>query len=376
MKLSDDQHMLIDTTRRFLEATMPMAQVRILHETEAGFETGWWEQATQLGWTALLPGPTGSDWVSEAPLVDLALVAEELGAVVAPGPFLADNVVMAALELGGVTTRVMEVVDGIRTGAVIATPCFKEPASSWSPDRVACAATETAAGYRISGSKTMVEHANEADELLVTARTADGTLVLALVPGTATGVDVRGLEPLDFVRRYGSVELRDVEVGLDSVVAVGDRAAAAVRRAGDIAVVLQCAEMVGAASKVFDLTVQYATERHSFGRPLSSYQALKHSFADMKLWVEASRATTYAAARASAAGAPDASKLASTAKTYVGDNLPEAVQACVQMHGAIGVTWEHDLHIFLRRVVVDRGIYGPPDHHRSLVATSASPETP
>jgi alkylation response protein AidB-like acyl-CoA dehydrogenase len=138
-------------------------------------------------------------------------------------------------------------------------------------------------------------------------------------------------------------------------------------RQSQIAQVLQCAEVVGILQTVFDFTVGWALDRHTFGRPLASYQALKHRFADMKMWLEACRATTAAAIAAIAARSPDAGLSASIAKSYVGETATEIVQGCVQMHGGIGVTWEHDLHLYLRRVTLYRSMFGTPEEHNLRV---------
>jgi alkylation response protein AidB-like acyl-CoA dehydrogenase len=136
------------------------------------------------------------------------------------------------------------------------------------------------------------------------------------------------------------------------------------------AVVLQCAEMAGAIDRAFEFTVEYASDRYSFGRPLSSYQALKHRFADMKLWLEASHASADAAARSVDAGSASAPELISVAKAYIGERGPAILQDCVQLHGGIGVTWDHDLHLYLRRVVVDRSQMGTPREHRERIAVT------
>jgi alkylation response protein AidB-like acyl-CoA dehydrogenase len=134
-------------------------------------------------------------------------------------------------------------------------------------------------------------------------------------------------------------------------------------------VVLQCAEMVGATDRVFEFTVEYAQDRYSFGRPLVSYQALKHRFADMKMWLEASHASAVAAARSVDSESASAPELISVAKSYIGDHTPFIMQECVQLHGGIGVTWDHDLHLYLRRLVVDRAQFGTPRDHRERVAS-------
>ena len=134
---------------------------------------------------------------------------------------------------------------------------------------------------------------------------------------------------------------------------------------------LQCAEIVGILDAVLTMTNQWLADRHSFGRPLASYQALKHRAADMKMWFEAARATTAGAVAAVAERSPDAPKLVSVAKAYVAERAPVMLQDCVQLHGGIGVTWEHDLHLYLRRVALYRAMYGSPeDHHRAVYALS------
>ncbi len=146
-----------------------------------------------------------------------------------------------------------------------------------------------------------------------------------------------------------------------------DGTADLIDRQSQIAQVLQCAEVVGILQTVFDFTVAWALDRHSFGRPLASYQALKHGFADMKMWLEACRATTAAAVTAISNRSADASLSASVAKSYVGEMATVIIQACVQMHGGIGVTWEHDLHVYLRRAALYRSMFGTPEEHNLRV---------
>ncbi|MEV0478975.1 acyl-CoA dehydrogenase family protein [Streptomyces prunicolor] len=151
------------------------------------------------------------------------------------------------------------------------------------------------------------------------------------------------------------------------------RAEPLVERQLQVAIVLQSAETCGALERVFEFTTQWAFDRYSFGRPLASYQALKHRFADMKTWIEACHATTGAAARAVQDGAEDAAELVSVAKSYVGSRSTQILQDCVQMHGGIGVTWEHDLHLYLRRATVNRALYGTPEDHRLRIADIIAP---
>jgi alkylation response protein AidB-like acyl-CoA dehydrogenase len=173
------------------------------------------------------------------------------------------------------------------------------------------------------------------------------------------------------VKTYARVQFEGVEVAASAAVGTAEQTAAIIERQRQIALALQCAETVGVLDAVLSLTHQWLLDRHSFGRPLASYQALKHRFADMKMWFEACRATTAAAVAAVDARSLDAPKLVSVAKAYVGERAPVMLQDCVQLHGGIGVTWEHDLHLYLRRVALNRAMFGSPeDHHRAVYALS------
>src|SRR5699024_9417739 len=166
---------------------------------------------------------------------------------------------------------------------------------------------------------------------------------------------------LDLSRRYAEVRLEGVSVPAAGVVGRVGEAAPIIERQLQVAVVLQVAELCGGLERVFDFTTQWAFDRYSFGRPLASYQALKHRFADMKTWLEACQATSVGAALAVQNRSGDAAELVSVAKSYVASRAMTIIQDCVQMHGGLGVTWEHDLHLYLRRATVDRALYGTPE---------------
>jgi alkylation response protein AidB-like acyl-CoA dehydrogenase len=226
------------------------------------------------------------------------------------------------------------------------------------------------ADFILDGVKRPVEAGGQADWFLVTATGPEG-LSQFLVPSSAPGLRITPLDGLDLVRRHAEVGFDGVRVSSSAVVGVLGGASQSFEAQLQTALVLQCAEIVGATDRVFDFTVQYAFDRSSFGRALASYQALKHRFADMKLWLESAHAITVDATRAVQSGAPDAGEVARIAKAYVGERCPELIQDCIQMHGGIGVTWEHDLHLYLRRVVVDRQTYGDPMQHRDHLAILA-----
>jgi alkylation response protein AidB-like acyl-CoA dehydrogenase len=368
LELQDDQELFVETTRRFLEAESPLTHVRDLYEDPVGFDREYWRRGAELGWAAMLvPEELGGGSVSGAGLLDLVLVAEEMGRLVSPGPLLPVNVVADTLARSGRPDQ-QEALGALVSGERIATWAFAEPSGRWDASGVELAATERDGGWVLVGTKSYVQDAAAADEWLVTARTGDGLTQFVVAAGTP-GVTVRPLQSLDMTRRFGELEFDAATVDASAVVGrVGD-AADDVERQLQVALTVQNAETVGAVNRVYEFTLEYAKDRMAFGRPIGSYQALKHRFADMKVWLEACNATATASARAVHAGADDAPKLVSTAKAYIGDRAPAIVQDCVQLHGGIGVTWEHDLHLYLRRVAQNAALYGSARDHRLRVAT-------
>jgi alkylation response protein AidB-like acyl-CoA dehydrogenase len=257
-------------------------------------------------------------------------------------------------------------IESLISGEAVASWAVYEPGHGWAPHQPAVSATKTDSGYRIDGVKDRVEAGAQSGLLLVVAQTDDGLRQL-LVPTDVSGVKIEPQQSIDLVKQYARVRFDGVRVGHGAAVGSAAETAGLIDRQSQIAQVLQCAEVVGILRTVFDFTVAWALDRHTFGRPLASYQALKHRFADMKMWLEACRATTAAAVAAVAARSPDAGLSASIAKSYVGEMATEIVQGCVQMHGGIGVTWEHDLHVYLRRVALYRSMFGTPEEHNLRV---------
>jgi alkylation response protein AidB-like acyl-CoA dehydrogenase len=356
LELSDEQEAFVATTRRFLAASCPTTATRALESHPNGFDRAVWAQAAELGWTSLLvPEELGGGSLSEHGLSDLVLVAEEMGRLVAPGPLVPVNVVAEAIGRHAGPTLAREVLPGLLEGTTIAAWCGPQPVEARRDgDRLV-----------LSGRCEPVEAGAQADHLLVAARDADG-VVQVLVDARTEGVTAGPMDGLDLVRRFASVELDGVEVDPGRV--LGGDAAAAIERQRQVACVLQCAETVGAIDRVFEMTLEYLGDRYSFGRPLSSYQALKHRVADDKMWLEACHAIAGAAARAVAEERDDAAELVAAAKVWIGPHATELVQDCIQLHGGIGVTWEHDLHLYLRRVTVDRVTHGTPAQHAAELA--------
>ncbi len=367
LALSDDQEFFRDTTRKFLGSECPIPKVRALRSDPAGFERDYWRQGAELGWMSLLvPEEFGGGSVSENGLADLALVADAFGAHVAPGPLLPCNVVAAALARSGTAEHQSEILPAIIAGDVVATWASTEAPPHDRLGDIALRAEAYGGDFVLTGVKSPVEAGAVADQLLVTATTDAGPTQFLLASDTP-GVTVTPLRSVDLVRRFARIQFDDVRLPAGAVVGEVGNAAADLENQLQIAGVVQSAEMVGAAQVVFDFTLDWAFSRYSFGRPLASYQEIKHRFADMKMWLEASHGLADAAARHEERD--DTAALAtSAAKAYTGDYLAELAQDCVQMHGGIGVTYEHDIHLFLRRITVDRLTYGTPTDHRQRIA--------
>ncbi|UXA05483.1 acyl-CoA/acyl-ACP dehydrogenase [Mycobacterium sp. SMC-2] len=364
---SPEKTLFTSTTQAFLEKEAPLRRVRELHAAGVSFDPAWWRRAAELGWTGLLvPEELGGGSVSDSGLADLAIVAEQLGKTVAPGPLYPVSVVLAALVECADPGPHTATIEALMSGETVASWAVSEPGRGWAPLNPSVTATPTDSGYRIDGAKDRVEAGAQSAVLLVVVRCGN-ELRQFLVPTDAPGVTVTPQQSVDLVKQYARVRFDGVMVDRSAAVGTAAETAALVDRQSHIAQVLQCAEVVGALQTVFDLTAQWALDRHTFGRPLASYQALKHKFADMKLWLEACRATTAAAVADVAANAPGAGMSASVAKSYVGEMAGQIVQACVQMHGGIGVTWEHDLHLYLRRVTLYRSMFGTPEEHNLRV---------
>ncbi|WP_280406898.1 acyl-CoA dehydrogenase family protein [Nocardia carnea] len=378
LDLTADQRLFQQTAREFLAETVPVATVRALGEADSGFDRDWWRSATELGWTAMLVAEEhGGGSISGRPVTELSLVAGELGRACAPGPFVTTNAVLAGLASAGAGFG--DPISRIAAGELIASWAIYEPGRglevmhpgsdgyghAGAADLRARAVPE-GDGYLLSGTKDRVESGDQADLFLVTAQGPDGPVQL-LVPADATGVTVTPTWTLDLVRRTARVEFDRVAVPATAVAHTGARAATAVRTQLHTAAVLTAAEVVGATGKAVDATLGWLADRYTFGRPLASYQALKHRMADNKTWLEACRATAAAAAAACDDDPATADEAVSVAKSYVGAKAPVIGQDCVQLHGGIGVTWEHDLHLFLRRIGLGRALYGTPEEHRRRI---------
>jgi alkylation response protein AidB-like acyl-CoA dehydrogenase len=369
LELTSDQEFFAETTRKFLEDKSPVTELRAKRHDPVGFDRDYWRQGAELGWTSLLVSEEdGGGSISGRGVGDLALVGFEFGRHAAPGPLVVNNVVAGTLSRLGTAAQKEEWLAGILSGELLGSWCLAEPRPHDRLGEVTVEAALKGDRFVLSGTKQPVESADQSDVLLVVARTPDG-LVQFLVPTDAPGVSRAPMGGVDLSRRFSSVTFDSVEVPLSAVIGQPGQAETDVERELELAITLELAEMVGAMDKAFEITIEWAFNRYSFGRPLASYQALKHRFADMKIWLEASHALADETARAVQDESPDQMEIASAAKAYISSRGPELVHECVQMHGGIGVTFEHDLHLYLRRVVLGSQLYGTVGDHRNRLTT-------
>ena len=363
LDLSDDQQLLADTATRFIEDRCPLPRVRELADSADGADPAYARQAAELGWFAMLVDEEhGGGSVSGRGVVDAALVAVQRGRFLQPGAFVPGNVVAWALANFGNDEQQAKVLPDIIGGEGVATWAAADPTGGWEPGAGAHVES-SASGYRLSGTKGLVQDAHLANWLLVTACSGSGLSQL-LVPAGADGVEIVPLDGLDITRRFCSVRFTEVELGASDVVGEVDGAAEAIDHELRLAAVLSLAESIGAMDQDFSVAVDYAKVRTAFGRPIGSFQAIKHMLADTSLLLETSKAVVTAAVEAVQDSAPNAAEVVSMAKAYVGDTAIELAQNCFQTFGGIGYTWEHDQHLYLRRLTADSSLYGEPSWHR------------
>jgi alkylation response protein AidB-like acyl-CoA dehydrogenase len=368
LSLSSDQEFFRDTTARFLTEHAPPTEIRRLRDDPAGFGDRYWRLGADLGWTSLLVDEGhGGGSISGDGVMDLTLVAHEFGRHAAPGPLVPTNLVARAVS-DLAADRHADLLSGLLDGTSIASWCHLEPRPNDGLDDIALEVRVDGSDVLLNGVKRPVEAAEHASHLLVTGRTGAG-LTQILVPADTPGISIRPMHTVDLTRRFYEVAFEDVRLEAHTAVGEIGEAAGQVDHQLQLAMVMANSESVGAMQFALDMTVEWAFDRYSFGRPLASYQELKHRFADMKTWLEAAHAISDTAAEAVSSRSPEAGELVSAAKAFIGAYGSELVQDCVQIHGGIGLTFEHDIHFFLRRVTVNRALYGTPSQHRQRIAS-------
>ncbi len=366
--LPDDLEFFRETTSRFLADKAPVAELRRLRDSAAGFESEFWRQGAELGWTSLLVAEHhGGGSISGDRLLDLSVVAHEFGRHAAPGPLVPTNI--TAWTLSEHETH-LDLLADVMAGTAIVAWGDAERAPNDHLGEIKLEISVDGDEIIVTGEKRPVESANDASHILVTGRSGE-RLSQVLVPTNAPGVSLSPMNGVDLTRRFSTVQFDSVRVAHTALVGDLGGAADAIEHQRLLALLMANAEAVGAMQTGFNMTLEWAVDRYSFGRPLASYQAIKHRFADMSSWLEASHALCDSSTAALSARSADAAELGSAAKAFIGEFGSELLQECVQFHGGIGVTFEHDLHMSLRRHTTNRALFGTPAEHRRRVAQAA-----
>jgi alkylation response protein AidB-like acyl-CoA dehydrogenase len=360
---SEEQEDLRAAVRRFLAEKSPESEVRRLMETVSGYDAAVWRQAArQLGLPGLaIPEKFGG---SGSGYAELTVVFEEMGRVLLCAPFFA-TVALAANLLLSTDDEVAKAdyLPGLASGDVMATVALAEPSGRWDEVGVTLAASRADGAWTLTGEKLFVLDGTIADLLLVVARAPAGISIFAVGKG-APGLAVEPLATMDQTRKQARVLLRATPARL---VGAEGEGWPAVSRMLDLAAVALAAEQVGGAQRVLDMAVGYAKTRVQFGRPIGSFQAIKHKCADMLLEVESARSAAYYGCFV----AEDRDELpvaASLAKAYCSEAYLHAAAENIQIHGGIGFTWEHPAHLYFKRAKSSELLFGDPAYHRELLA--------
>jgi alkylation response protein AidB-like acyl-CoA dehydrogenase len=370
---SDEQDMLRQTARAFLEEHCPTTFVRQMMEDDKGYSPDLWKEMAELGWLGLaFPEAYGGQGLG---FVDLTVILEEMGAALLPSPFLS-TVLLAGqtILIGGSEAQKKTYLPRIAEGSLIATLAMTEPSGRFDADGItAVKATPEGEGFSISGTKLFVADAHVAELMVVAARTKEAGnksfgISLFLVDRNSPGVSVTLLKTMDQTRKQCEVVFDHVRVGHDRLVGMVDMGWPILQKVLNLATVSLCAEMVGGAQRVLDLSVAYAKERVQFGRPIGSFQAIKHKCAEMMLQVESAKSAAYYAAWAVDEDVPEAPLAVSMAKAYCSDAYRHTAGEGIQVHGGIGFTWEHDMHLYFKRAKYAEFTFGDATYHRELVA--------
>jgi alkylation response protein AidB-like acyl-CoA dehydrogenase len=366
---SEEQDQLREAVRRFLDAKSPSTEVRRLMDTTEGYDPAVWSQmAGELGLQSLhIPEEHGGQGFT---FVELAIVLEEMGRVLLCAPYFSTVVLAAdAIMNAGTAEQQAEHLAGIASGETIAALAFTEPNGKWDASGIEMVASGSGDSYTLDGTKMFVIDGHTADLVVVAARLAgtsgeEGISFFA-VDGDAAGLTRTPLSTMDQTRKQAKLEFSGVPA---RPIGEPGSAWAALSKTLDQAAVAIANESVGGAQKVLDMSVEYAKVRVQFGRPIGSFQAIKHKCADMLLEVESSKSAAYYAAWAAAEDNDELPVAASLAKAYCSDAYFHAASENIQIHGGIGFTWEHDAHLYFKRAKSSEILLGDATYHRELLA--------
>jgi alkylation response protein AidB-like acyl-CoA dehydrogenase len=332
-------------------------------ETERGFDPASWTQmAEQLGLHQLaIPEEYGGAGYT---FVELGVVLEEMGRALLCAPFFSSVVLAAnALLLCSDDQAKKELLPGLASGEKTGTLAYTESNGRWDDSGVTMEATSTATGWTLNGEKAFVLDGHTADLVLVIARTGTGLSMFA-VDGSESALRRTPMQTMDMTRKQARLTFSDAPARL---VGAEGEAAAVLPQVLNLAAIALAAEAVGGAQRCLDMSVEYAKVREQFGRPIGSFQAIKHKCADLLLEVESARSAAYFAMWSAAGGSAELPMAAAMAKAYCTETYAHAAAENIQIHGGIGFTWEHPAHLYFRRAKSTELLFGDPSYHRELL---------
>jgi alkylation response protein AidB-like acyl-CoA dehydrogenase len=346
--------------------------VRRLSDAPQGYSADLWQKMVELGWMGLvLPEAYGGSGLG---FVDLTIVMEEMGRVLLPAPFFS-SVALGALTLleTGSDEQRQQMLPRLARGEAKVCVALLEADGRYDPRGISMRASIRGNRATLTGTKLFVADADVSDYVICVARTRRGRdpesgLSLFVLDMTSPGIACTPLIGMDQTRRFSEVSFARVSVSLESMLGGRDAAWPSLQRALDKATVALCAEMVGGAEKAMEMCVEYGKTRVQFGRQIGGFQAVKHKIADMKVWVENAKSVVYYAAWALDSDAPEASRAASMAKAYCSEMYTRVTADGVQVHGGIGFTWDHNMHLYFKRAKSSEVLLGNATWHRERTA--------
>jgi len=365
-RFTEDQELLRRSARELLARECPMSLVRAQLGEPRGRAEGLWKRIAEAGWTGLGFGENAGG--AGLGLTWQVVLLEEMGRVLAPGPYFATTLLGgAAIDLAGNAAQRRRWLPGIASGATRATLALLEDVERWDAAAIELVAERRGDGFRLHGTKRFVLEVGSADLIVVATRTGEGDAGIALfaLDARTPGVAIEAVALLDGTRKLATLRLTDVQLSRDAELPGGWPALA---RVLDRAKVALCAEMIGAAERVLELSVAYAKTREQFGQPIGSFQAIQHKCADMLVALEGAKSATYAAAWALQEDEPNAPVAAAMAKAFTSDAFAKIAGDGIQIHGGLGFTWEQDLHLYYKRAKVSERLFGDGAWNREIVA--------
>ena len=366
--LSEEQEMLREFARDFLEKECPESLVREMEEDERGYSPDLWRKMAEQGWSGLIvPEAYGGVGMT---YLDLVILIEEFGRALVPGPFIPNCVATIALLEAASEAQKQANLPAIAAGSQMWTLAFTEPSGRFDAAGVRLAARRDGDSYVLNGTKLFIRDSHVVDKLVVVARTAgsgeDGVSLFA-VDARAPGVRHTPVRTIASDKQ-NEVKLEDVRVPASDLLGADGKAWPVFQRIAQKATVIECAYLVGLSQMAFDITLNYTKERVQFGRPIATFQALQHRAADAATDVDSSRYVTYKAAWAIAEEEPDVDEQVHIAKAWVSEASRRVVAAAQQMHGGIGFTKDYKIQLYFRRQKAAELAWGDADHHRELIA--------